>query len=597
MVATVLILSITKKWYYLALILLFACASKPKAVRVLTEQEQKEREVTFVSGPTQAPGPGFFVDKTSDLGLNGVTATQSYAVDFDRDGYSDLAVLPEYYSIPKFFRFNPKASKFVPIPSPFEEVLRASFLLFYDFDGDSVRDCIVGTLNQKTEMTRYPLRLFKGSYRKGRYILKEMKDVFPTKIEPTAAVVPLDFDLDGKLDLFLANWYRKEDGKNVARPDRLLKGTGTKFLDVSNLLGNEHETSREQVKYPNAMPSFAASVCDMDQNGYPDILLSNSSGFPDRLWMSLKDSRKKTVRYVDVGETSGFDQDDDGQFQPRGGGNTFYAVCADYNNDGIMDVAKGELFHSYDPETRDRSAILSGSTLDYPPKFIRTEYHRDDGSGNWSQGDRRGVWEDLNLDGLIDLIVENSGFPPKSRLVFFEQQLNHSYEDQAKNYGLDLVNPSGTITLDWNRDGKPDLLIGQNSLRTEAIQKRVYAFQNEFPTVYPSVRFHLRGKKANSYGIGALVLLKTNGDTQRKFVHESYGNLPSQTSEGVSFGLGNTKAELVEVRWPILKKVKSGRMVPLLKSYNLSKYDLTKVREITLCENGKSYEGFRKSCP
>ncbi len=593
----VLILSITKKWYYITLILLFACASKPKPVRVLTLDEQREREVSFVSGPSQAPGPGFFVDKTAELGLAGITATQSYAVDFDRDGYSDLAVLPEHYSIPKFFRFNPKVSKFVPIPSPFDEVLRASFLLFYDFDGDSIRDCIVGTLNQKTEMTRYPLRLFKGSFRKGRYILKEINGAFPTKIEPTAAVVPLDFDLDGKLDLFLANWYRKVDGKNVPRPDRLLKGTGKKFLDVSNLLDKEHETSQDDPKYPNAMPSFAASICDFDQNGYPDIMVSNSSGFPDKLWMSLNDSRKETIQYVDVGPSSGFAQDDDGRFAPRGGGNSFYAICADYNNDGIMDIAKGDLFHSYDPESRDRSAILSGSTLDYPPKFIRTEYHRDDGSGNWSQGDRHGVWEDLNLDGLTDLVVENSGFPPKSRFVFFEQQLNHSYEDQAKNYGLDLVNPSGTVTLDWNRDGKPDLFIGQNSLRTEAIKKRVYAFQNEFPTTYPAVRFFLRAKKANHFGIGSLVVLKTTGDSQRKIVHESFGNLPSQVSEGVSFGLGNDKAQLVEVRWPILVKVKGERKIPLLKSYDLSKYDFSKIHEVTLCEDGKSYEGFRKSCP
>src|SRR5690606_25169990 len=188
--------------------------------------------------------------------------------------------------------------------------------------------------------------------------------------------------------------------------------------------------------------------------------------------------------FEDYGDESGYAQDYDGHFQPRGGGNSFYAVCADYNNDGIMDIAKGELFHSYDPESRDRSAILSGSSLGFPPKFIRTEYHRDDGSGNWSQGDRRGVWGDLNLDGLIDLVVENSGFPPKSRLVFFEQQPNHAFEDKAEIYGLNIVNPTGTVTLDWNRDGKLDLLVGQNSLRTEAITPKLYAFENVFPTTY-----------------------------------------------------------------------------------------------------------------
>ena len=575
---------------------LVACASEPKPIRVLTEEEQAAREPKFETGPTQSPNPAFFSDVTAKIGLKLKSATQIYAVDFDNDGYTDLAILPEHYSVPEFFRFVPEAKTFVSVPSPFDEVLRASFLLFYDFDNDGIRDCLVGTLNQQTEMTRYPLRFFKGSVRKQRYILNEVKGAIPTGIEPTAAAIPLDFDLDGKLDLFLANWYRRENGRLTPRPDRLLKGDGTKFLDVSNLLVDEHKTSRDGPRYPNARPSFGASICDIDQNGYPDILVSNASGYPDKLWISRKDAKNPAPIYVDMGETSGFDQDRDGNFAPRGGGNSFYALCADYNNDGIMDIAKGELFHSYDPESRDRSSILSGSSFDYPPRFIRTEYHRDDGSGNWSQGDRRAVWEDLNLDGLVDLVVENSGFPPKSRFVFFEQQPNHSYEDKAAIYGLDLVNPSGTVTLDWNRDAKPDMIIGQNSLRTEAVVPRVYAFENTFPTSYKGMRIFLRGKKSNRFGIGAMVMLKTDGDTQRRYVHESFGNLPSQISEGVYFGLGLSSPKLLEVRWPTLVKTKSGRKVPLVSTYDISNIDFSTTPELTLCENGTLHQGFKKSC-
>lgn len=577
--------------------LLMACASKPKQVRVLTEEEQAQREPKFSSDPTRTPDPAFFPNITKEIGLELKKATQLYAVDFDQDGYSDLALLPEHYSIPEFYRYVPNAKTFVPIPSPFDEVLRASFLLFYDFDNDGIRDCIVGTLNQQTEITRYPLRLFKGEFRKERYILKEIKKAFPTGIEPTASVVPIDFDLDGKLDLYVANWFKKEKGKNIAAPDRLLKGEGLKFLDVSNLLRGEHKKTRDVLEYPNARASFSASVCDMDQNGFPDILVSNASGYPDKLWMSRRDAKSVVPYYVDMGEASGFDQDNDGNFAPRGGGNSFYALCADYNNDGIMDIAKGELFHSYDPESRDRSAILTGSTHDYPPKFIRTEYHRDDGSGNWSQGDRRGLWQDLNLDGLLDLVVENSGFPPKSRFVFFEQQPNHAFEDKALLYGLDLVNPSGVVTLDWNRDGRPDLLIGQNSLRTEAVVPRIYAFENAFPNSYQGIRVFLRGKKANRHGIGAALKLKTNVGTQRRYVAETFGNMPSQISEGVFFGLENQSAQSIEVKWPVLNKKKGKGSSALVKTYDLSQIDLTKNHEITLCESGKVIVGYTKNCP
>lgn len=574
-----------------------ACSNAPKPIRVLTLEEQVKAEPQFISGPTQSPSPPFFTERSAQLGLSLKTATQVYAVDFDRDGHSDLAILPEHYSIPDFYRFVPEKGTFVQIPSPFEEVLRASFLLFYDFDNDGIRDCVVGTLNQQTEMTRYPLRLFKGSLRQGRYVLTEVEKAFPTGIEPTASVIPIDFDLDGKLDLFLANWYQKVDGKMEARPDRLLKGTGKGFLDVSNLLAGEHETSRGPVNYPNARPSFGVSLCDIDQNGYPDILVSNSSGFPDKLWLHQRDTTKNTFGFKDVAQASGFDQDNEGSFAPRGGGNSFYAVCADYNNDGFMDIAKGELFHSYDPESRDRSSILTGSGPNSPPQFIRTEYHRDDGSGNWSQGDRRGIWEDLNLDGFVDLLVENSGFPPKSRFVFFEQQPNHAFEDKAPLYGLDLVNPSGTVTLDWNRDAKPDLIIGQSSLRTEAITPRLFMFENTFPTTYQGIRFHFRGKKSNRFAIGARAILKTTDGEQRRMVHESFGNQPSQNAEGLFFGLGRSKLVYLRVIWPVELQSKTGRRQPLTISYDLTKYDLTKTKEITICEDGKSYAGYRKNCP
>ena len=202
----------------------------------------------------------------------------------------------------------------------------------------------------------------------------------------------------------------------------------------------------------------------------------------------------------------------------------------------------------------------------------------------------------MNLDGLVDLLVENSGFPPKSRFVFFEQQLNHAFEDKANLYGLDLVNPSGVVTLDWNRDAKPDILVGQSSLRTEAIIPRIYAFENSFPTTYQGVRFYLRGKKSNLHGIGAMLILKTDGDTQRRYVQESFGSQPSQLAEGVFFGLGRSSPKQIEVKWPTTTK-KMGRKVALVKNYDLSIFDFSKVKEITLCESGKALAGWQKRCP
>ena len=159
---------------------------------------------------------------------------------------------------------------------------------------------------------------------------------------------------------------------------------------------------------------------------------------------------KGQMSFKDYGTQSHFAHDNEGLLVPRGGGNSFYSACTDYNDDGIMDVIQGEIFHAYDSENRDRSSVLTGSQFGFPPKFLRTEYHMDDGNNSWTQGDRRGSWVDFNRDGYIDVLVDNSGFPPNSRLLLFEQLSHHGFADVARDLGVDILNPSGTVLIDVN---------------------------------------------------------------------------------------------------------------------------------------------------
>jgi hypothetical protein len=74
--------------------------------------------------------------------------------------------------------------------------------------------------------------------------------------------------------------------------------------------------------------------------------------------------------------------------------------------------------------------------------------------------------------------VDNSGFPPYSRLVLFEQDENHSFFNISTNAGIDIVNPTGTVVLDINKDGAPDILTSQNNIRNSDIPPRLFLFQN-----------------------------------------------------------------------------------------------------------------------
>lgn len=539
-----------------------------------------------------------FFDKTKEYGLENIKATHLYSVDLNNDLYSDLVVLPSFYSVPEFFFFDSKKKKFLKREdSPFEEVIRASYLNFFDLNKDGILDVLVGSLNQKTELTRYPPRIFLGEIEKGRiYFYKEVGGL-QEELLPTSAGIAIDLNLDGNLELFFANWFDFSKEKPKPQPDKILSWDGKRFKNTSYLLKGEFKYNSDLSSYTNARATFGASTCDIDQNGFPDILTASSSGMPNKLWLNLYDEKFKDRVLIDYGVESGFAKDREGRFDPLGAGNTVFSKCSDYNNDGIMDVVVGEITHAYDSDRRDRSSILTGSRFKFPPYFYRTEYQLQEERENWDQGDRQGNWVDLNFDGLTDLIVDNSGFPPHSRLVYFTQNSDHSFEDIAKAERIDILNPSGTIVVDLNRDGKMDIITGQSDIRLSGLKTRIYVFENQIKRKGKrSIRFFLRGKKANLHGLGAMVILKTNKSTMRQYVEYNSGSQPSQNEEGIYFGLGKQRLNQVQVEWPFSNSKDVAKRGPLLKNYSLKNLKFKNHLDLTLCESGKFKIGRKSSC-
>ncbi len=550
------------------------------------KKKVKVEKAPLNTGPTMPKTSGAFVDVTESLGLSHTKSAHNYIVDWNGDGRDDLVVLPEYYGTPIFYRYDEKTKKFIQSKhNPFGKVTRTSFMAFVDFNRDGLLDVVLATLNQRTELNKDPLRLYIAKKKKGSIHYELKADAFPKKILPISSLGLFDFNMDGLIDIYVGTWFDFQKKGNKSAPDRLYQATkdGLSFVDASAHLEGEHKYDSDLKAYPHAVPTYGVQACDVDQNGYPDIATASSSGYSNRLWLNLKEIKSGDRIFKDFGEKSKFAHDLEGAYSPLGGGNSFYSLCHDYNNDGLIDFAVGELFHSYDTESRDRSSILSGMKNSFPPQFLRTEYHMDDGTGSWNQGDRRAVWIDYNFDSYTDLIVENSGFPPKSRLIAFDQDQNHSFADLSKDIGIDVVNPSGIATGDFNGDGRPDLFVGQVSIRNASIQPRLYIFENQFDWNKKKVlKVILRGKKANYHGLGATVVMKTNLGTYTKIVSYLDGGLPSQNSEGLFFGLqGSEIIKNIEVRWPYLKKDKSGSVYPFRKSYQVSS-KFKRFKEVTL---------------
>jgi len=576
----------------LLLIFLFGCArtsiQEKNTESVLIHPKPIVKKV--IAGATH-PNNNFFNDKTKDYGLDNVIATHFYAVDFNNDSWTDLVLLPNFYSIPQFFAFDSAKKKFQRVASPFSESLRASFLVFADFNKDGIQDVLLATLNQKTELTQYPLRIFKGILKDKVLSYAEVPAAFPNNVLPTTTLVPFDFNLDGELDLYQGNWFDFKKHSPTPVNDIVLLGKKFKFKKI-NILASLYKHKKSDFR-----PTFGAALCDIDNNGWPDIVTASASGFANRLWVN-KFSLQHGRLFTDYGRSSGFAMDNEGTGALAGGHSSF-AICHDYNNDGIVDVLVGELSHAYDAESRDRSSVLTGAAKYFPPKFIRTEYHMDDGTARWNQEDRRGVWVDLNFDGRLDILVDNSGFPPGSRLVAFLQENDHSFTDVSEDWGLNIVNPVGTIVLDINRDGRPDILTGQTNIRNSTIAKRVYLFENVMPRQGKrSLRVFLKGKKSNSSGLGATITLYSTEQRQSRLVSYNEGPQSSQHALGLIFGLDKgDKIKKITVRWPYLSpENRQKNKNPPLQTYSLKNISFLENQNLYLCESGKWSKSAKINC-
>lgn len=578
---TDLILSTSRITFLVALLLAAGCAEKK--IRPLKNVDApKEQSIAYEFSPDKG-SRNVFTNKTSEYGLEGVEAVHLYAVDVNNDRATDLVTLDDFSAAPKFYFFNKKNKKFILGENPFKEIVRASYLNFIDLDHDGIYDVIVGNLNQKSEMTQYPPRLFRGVI-KNEVLSYEPKGELPTGILPIASIVPGDFNLDGEIDLFLSNWFSQTGVNPIPLTDILLQGKGFEFTNIGPQLKGEHDYNKSEKIYPNATPTFGASICDVDKNGFPDILTNNSNGYYNKLWLNMNGSN-----FTNFGVESGYGADTEGTPEAKGGGNSFFSLCGDYNNDEIVDVVVGNLSKDSDEETRDKSAILSGSKKTFPPKFYRSDFYFSDQSNQWSEGNRRGAWIDFNLDGLNDLLIANSGFPPNSRLVLFEQLQDHEYADVAKEMGINLMNPSGIVTLDLNSDGVMDFISGQSKVRAGDRATKVYVYENSTPrNSSGSIRFHLQGKKSNTHGISSSVIFKTNKETRFANADYIYGSLPSQNEEGLYFAFGKEIPKSVEVRWSIGTADRLGKILPVTKKYNLQKFSSQgRHIELNLCDDGR----------
>jgi hypothetical protein len=524
-------------------------------------------------------GTGFFSDDYVGLGLDAARGRRVTLGDVDGDGRPDLiavesGVTPGLQHLyrnelgpdgkPRFVEITDASGILASrVPGTKQTALMVAFA---DVDNDGDLDLFQGSYSSASDPTtdgdKYvatPNELYLNDGH-GVFNLKADSGIdTPWPLTTTGAVF-LDYDMDGKLDLFIGT-FMKDYPDVTSYPNELYRGNGdgsfTRVTDAAGL-ATPDALGAKSGAFPK--PTYGVTACDIDDDGLQDILVSNYALCEDTLWKNTGQGG-----FTDATRAHAFGQDKEkNPSEPpwRQGGNTFAAACADYDNDGDMDVMTAETTHSdYPRSSADRSRILRNTGPDGGYVFERpspeeTGIARDiDKDERGNEGDHGVAWLDFDNDGLLDLVIEQSAYPG-NHAYLFHQRPDHTFEDVTKASGLlEAFSMSNGLSVDdIDGDGDLDIVMGSaeaNGVKPPGGAEHVHVYVNRFGQDHGFLHVTLKGVRSNAQGIGARVTLTAGCVTQTREIIGGRGTFGAADPTYAHFGLGSvTKIDKLTVRWP-----------------------------------------------
>ena len=430
-------------------------------------------------------------------------------------------------------------------------------------------------------------------------------------VTPTGASF-LDYDRDGNLDLWVGQ-HTDESGYYPPGQDRMFRGDGTgMFTDVTEELGLITEPWSDDTEIINEglahSWTWGVAACDLNNDGIPELLAASYGRAPNHLWRGALDENGH-VYYINESVASGYayDPNDDWtqdlnaqcycQMYPDAegcddcpepwdqslchpeyggrrwfdhnqctqpftlGGNSGTTVCADINNDGLMDLLTTEIVHCDVGPVSDHSEILV-NTGECEVRFERpgieaTGLTREHIYEYWNDGDMTAAVFDFDNDGWQDVFMGASDYAGNWGLLYHQSSPLQFELLDTSDYFLHY-RAMGQAVADFDRDGDLDLIVGHHRIRStgegadevEAIgQIRMY--ENRAGDGSNWLQLYLKGGEcSNRMAIGARVEVTTCCNTQTQYVDGGHGKYVMQRNAVLHFGLAEHCDAHVKITWP-----------------------------------------------
>lgn len=480
-----------------------------------------------------------FHDVAMDLGVDVDDLSGGICLDdFNQDGYLDIMVSSwgfedqiRYFENDKMGGFTDKTSL-----SGLVGVTGGLNLKHADFNNDGFLDFIILRGAWLENYGKIPNSLIKNNGDGTFSDVTLAAGIYSER--PTQTAIWADFNLDGWVDIFIAN---ESTAKGANNCELFLNNTDGTFTEVGRQAG------LTETGFFKGVDSG-----DLNDDGYPDLYISNFYG--------------KNLLYINAGDEEGLSfklaDESIGVSKPL---ESFSTWIFDYNNDGLEDIFVSGYSNA---ERSPANIFMANIWLPGDPRVEeRTpKLYKNNGNGTFTNvSEETGLTEplttmgcnfgDLDNDGFLDFYAA-TGDPSFLSIVPNKMYRNvdgNAFEDVTYSGGFGHIQKGHAIGFgDLDMDGDQDIYaVMGGAYEGDTFQNLL--FENPIGNQNNWINIRLEGTTSNRSAIGAKIIatITEDGETRKVFHTVGTGASFGGNSLLAEIGLGKANSiDTLEIIWP-----------------------------------------------